>query len=275
MVDNGADLRLAGRTVFDDQGIEIPVVLGEDVVTWRAEQDKPLAARDLRNPAYVARPAPNLCLGNRAGPGDRMTPLGTKSVDMFKSKPLLITGGTATFGNAVLRRFRSTVIREIRIFSCDEKKQDDMRKLHANPKIKFYLGDVRDPGSLREAMAGVDFIFHAAALKQVPCCEFFPIKALRTNSVGAENMLVQAITAGAKRVVVLSTDKAVYPIHATGISRAMKKLFETLHTREEMAVAEDVGDSHNTTRLDVDGMTELLLKLDIVKRAMRREAIEV
>ena len=340
---------------------------------------------------------------------------------MFKNKTLLITGGTGTFGNAVLRRFQATDIGEIRIFSRDEKKQDDMRKLYANAKIKFYLGDVREPGSLRDAMAGVDFIFHAAALKQVPSCEFFPIEALRTNSLGAENMLVQAMAAGVKRVVVLSTDKAVYPINAMGISKAMmeklavaksrvagtntvinvtrygnvmasrgsviplflkqiqdgknltvtdpqmtrfmmsiddavdlvlyafahgtpgdifvqkapaatietlavaltrlmksearvevigtrhgEKLFETLLTREEMAVAEDVGgyyrvasdkrdlnyavyfdegnaqvaaaadyNSHNTTRLDVDGMTELLLKLDIVKRAMRRETIEV
>ena len=340
---------------------------------------------------------------------------------MFKNKTLLITGGTGTFGNAVLRRFHSTDIGEIRIFSRDEKKQDDMRKLYASPKIKFHLGDVRDPGSLRDAMAGVDFIFHAAALKQVPSCEFFPIEALRTNSLGTENMLMQAMAAGVKRVVVLSTDKAVYPINAMGISKAMmeklavaksrvagtntvinvtrygnvmasrgsviplflkqiqdgrnltvtdpqmtrfmmsiddavdlvlyafahgtpgdifvqkapaatietlavaltrlmksearvevigtrhgEKLFETLLTREEMAVAEDVGgyyrvasdkrdlnyavyfdegnaqvaaaadyNSHNTTRLDVDGMIELLLKLDIVKRAMRREAIEV
>jgi UDP-glucose 4-epimerase len=112
---------------------------------------------------------------------------------MFKNKTLVITGGTGTFGNAVLRRFQSTDIGEIRIFSRDEKKQDDMRKLYANPKIKFYLGDVREPGSLRDAMAGVDFIFHAAALKQVPSCEFFPIEALRTNSLGTENMLMQAI----------------------------------------------------------------------------------
>jgi len=342
-------------------------------------------------------------------------------MDMFTNKTLLITGGTGTFGNAVLRRFQATDIGEIRIFSRDEKKQDDMRKLYANPKIKFYLGDVRDPGSLRDAMAGVDFIFHAAALKQVPSCEFFPIEALRTNSLGAENMLIQAIAAGVKRVVVLSTDKAVYPINAMGISKAMmeklavaksrvagtntvinvtrygnvmasrgsviplflkqiqdgknltvtdpqmtrfmmsiddavdlvlyaftngtpgdtfvqkapaatietlaqaltrlmkskarvevigtrhgEKLFETLLTREEMAVAEDVGgyyrvasdkrdlnysvyfdegnakmaaavdyNSHNTTRLDVEGMSKLLLKLDIVQRAVRGEAIEV
>ena len=344
-----------------------------------------------------------------------------RKAHMFKGKTLLITGGTGTFGNAVLRRFQSTDIGEIRIFSRDEKKQDDMRKAYANPKIKFHIGDVREPGSLRDAMAGADFIFHAAALKQVPSCEFFPIEALRTNSLGAENMLVQAVAAGVKRVVVLSTDKAVYPINAMGISKAMmeklavaksrvagsntvinvtrygnvmasrgsviplfckqmqdgnsltltdpkmtrfmmsiddavdlvlfafqngapgdtfvqkapaatietlatalkqlmksearidvigtrhgEKLFETLLTREEMAVAEDVGgyyrvasdkrdlnyaayfsegdakvgtaedyNSHNTQRLDVAGMTRLLLKLDVVQAAMRGAKIEV
>jgi UDP-N-acetylglucosamine 4,6-dehydratase/5-epimerase len=339
---------------------------------------------------------------------------------IFKGKTLLITGGTGTFGNAVLRRFQSTDIGEIRIFSRDEKKQDDMRKAYGNPRVKFYLGDVREPSSLRDAMAGVDFVFHAAALKQVPSCEFFPIEAVRTNSLGAENMLVQAIAAAVQRVIVLSTDKAVYPINAMGLSKAMmeklavaksrvagtntvinvtrygnvmasrgsviplfikqiqegksitvtdpamtrfmmsvddavdlvlfafqhgspgdifvqkspaatietlaialkrvlksdarvdiigtrhgEKLYETLLTREEMAVAEDVGgyyrvasdkrdlnyaayfsegdakvahaedyNSHNTRRLDVAGMTEILLKLDIVKRAMAGERIE-
>jgi UDP-glucose 4-epimerase len=339
----------------------------------------------------------------------------------FTGKTVLITGGTGTFGNAMVRRFLSTSIREIRIFSRDEKKQDDMRKEYGNPKLKFYLGDVRDPGSLRDTVAGVDFIFHAAALKQVPSCEFFPIEALRTNSLGTDNMLTQAIAAGVKRVVVLSTDKAVYPINAMGISKAMmeklaiaksrvagantvinvtrygnvmasrgsviplllkqiqdgkpmsitdphmtrfmmtiddavelvlfsfahgvpgdtfvqkapaatietlaqalkklmkannpvnvigtrhgEKLYETLLTREEMAVAEDAGDyyrvpsdkrdlnyeqffstgsekvgevedynSHNTRRLDVDGMIELLLKLDIVSRAIRGEKVDV
>lgn len=339
----------------------------------------------------------------------------------FRGKTLLITGGTGTFGNAVLRRFSKTDIGEIRIFSRDEKKQDDMRKAYANPRIKFYLGDVREPGSLRDAMAGVDFIFHAAALKQVPSCEFFPIEALRTNALGAENMLTQAVAAGVKRVVVLSTDKAVYPINAMGISKAMmeklavaksrvpgtstiinvtrygnvmasrgsviplfikqiqdggrltitdpqmtrfmmsiddavdlvlfafengtpgdtfvqkapaatietlalalkqvmksntpvdvigtrhgEKLYETLLTREEMAVAEDLGgyyrvasdkrdlnyaayfsegdakvagaedyNSHNTRRLDVKGMTELLLGLDVVQRALQGEKVEV
>lgn len=339
----------------------------------------------------------------------------------FANKTLLITGGTGTFGNATLRRFLSTSIREIRIFSRDEKKQDDMRKEYGSPKLKFYLGDVREPGSLRDAVMGVDFIFHAAALKQVPSCEFFPIEALRTNSLGTDNMLTQAIAAGVKRVVVLSTDKAVYPINAMGISKAMmeklaiaksrvagtstvinvtrygnvmasrgsviplllkqiqdgkpmsitdphmtrfmmtiddaidlvlfsfsngvpgdtfvqkapaatietlaqalkklmkaenpvhvigtrhgEKLYETLLTREEMAVAQDAGEyyrvpsdnrdlnyeqyfstgsekvgavedynSHNTRRLDVDGMIELLKKLDIVQRAVAGEKIEV
>jgi UDP-glucose 4-epimerase len=339
----------------------------------------------------------------------------------FANKTLLITGGTGTFGNATLRRFLSTSIREIRIFSRDEKKQDDMRKEYGSSKLKFYLGDVREPGSLRDAVTGVDFIFHAAALKQVPSCEFFPIEALRTNSLGTDNMLTQAIAAGVKRVVVLSTDKAVYPINAMGISKAMmeklaiaksrvagtstvinitrygnvmasrgsviplllkqiqdgkpmsitdphmtrfmmtiddaidlvlfsftngvpgdtfvqkapaatietlaqalkklmkaenpvhvigtrhgEKLYETLLTREEMAVAQDAGEyyrvpsdnrdlnyeqyfstgsekvgkvedynSHNTRRLDVDGMIELLKKLDIVQRAVAGEKIEV
>ncbi|HET6251987.1 MAG TPA: polysaccharide biosynthesis protein [Tepidisphaeraceae bacterium] len=340
---------------------------------------------------------------------------------MFKDKTLLITGGTGTFGNAVLRRFLATDIGEIRIFSRDEKKQDDMRNAYRNPKLRFYIGDVRTPGGLREAMEGVDFIFHAAALKQVPSCEFFPMEALRTNSLGTENVLSEAVNTGVKRVVVLSTDKAVYPINAMGISKAMmekiaiarsrvagtktticitrygnvmasrgsviplfikqiqegrsititdpkmtrfmmtiedavelvlyafthgnpgdtvvqkapgatletlalalrkmlksdtpiniigtrhgEKLYETLLTREEMAVAEDrpgyyrvpcdnrdlnyalyfsqgsekVGrvedyNSHNTTRLDVGGMTELLLKLEIVQQALRGEKIEV
>lgn len=340
---------------------------------------------------------------------------------MFKDKTLLITGGTGTFGNAVLRRFLSTDIGEIRVFSRDEKKQDDMRKEYANPKLKFYIGDVRNPGSLRDAMAGVDFIFHAAALKQVPSCEFFPVEALQTNALGTENMLTQAMQMGVKRVVVLSTDKAVYPINAMGISKAMmekiavaksrvagentticitrygnvmasrgsviplflkqiqegkpitvtdpdmtrfmmtiegavdlvvyaftngkagdtfvqkspaatidtlakaickllktdtpinivgtrhgEKLYEALLTREEFATAEDMDEyyrvpadnrdlnyslyfekgsgkighisdynSHNTTRLDIDGMAELLLKLDCIQKAMRGERVEV
>ncbi|WP_242392041.1 polysaccharide biosynthesis protein [Anaeromyxobacter oryzisoli] len=140
---------------------------------------------------------------------------------MFTGKTLLITGGTGTFGNAVLRRFLATEIKEIRVFSRDEKKQDDMRKAYANPKLRFYIGDVRNESSLRDAMAGVDYVFHAAALKQVPSCEFFPLEALRTNSLGTENVLNEAIHAGVQRVIVLSTDKAVYPINAMGISKAM------------------------------------------------------
>jgi UDP-N-acetylglucosamine 4,6-dehydratase len=341
---------------------------------------------------------------------------------MFKDKTLLITGGTGTFGNAVLRRFLNTDIGEIRVFSRDEKKQDDMRKMYVNPKLKFYLGDVRNPGSLLDALVGVDFVFHADALKQVPSCEFFPVEALQTNAMGAENMLAAAIHNHVKRVVVLSTDKAVYPINAMGISKALmekiavaksrvagestticitrygnvmasrgsviplfikniqegkpvtvtdpnmtrfmmtiegavdlvlyafgngkpgdtfvqkspaatietlalalckllkadknlikvvgarhgEKLYESLLTREEFAVAEDRGDyyrvpadsrdlnydlyfskgsgkvkldtdynSHNTNRLDVDGMAELLLKLDCVNRAIRGERIEI
>ena len=340
---------------------------------------------------------------------------------MFRGKTLLITGGTGTFGNAVLRRFLQTEIAEIRVFSRDEKKQDDMRKTYVNSKLKFYIGDVRNADSVRDAMEGVDYIFHAAALKQVPSCEFFPIEALRTNAMGTHNVLTQATAVGVKRVVVLSTDKAVYPINAMGISKAMmekiavaqsrvsgkrtvinvtrygnvmasrgsviplflkhiqegkpmtitdpnmtrfmmtiddavdlvlyafihgqpgdtfvqkapsatietlalalkklmktdvpvtiigtrhgEKLYESLLTREEMAVADDMGgyyrvpadnrdlnyaaffsegraevslkddyNSHNTVRVDVDGMCELLLKLDCVNAAMRGERVEV
>jgi UDP-N-acetylglucosamine 4,6-dehydratase len=340
---------------------------------------------------------------------------------MFSGKTLLITGGTGTFGNAVLKGFLHTDIKEIRVFSRDEKKQDDMRKQYANPKLRFYIGDVRNADSVRDAVEGVDFIFHAAALKQVPSCEFFPIEALRTNALGTHNVLTQATAAGVKRVVVLSTDKAVYPINAMGISKAMmekiavaqsrvagkrtvinvtrygnvmasrgsviplflkniqegkpltltdphmtrfmmtiedavdlvlyafthghpgdtfvqkapaatietlalalnqllktsapikiigtrhgEKLYESLLTREEMAVAEDMGGyyrvpcdnrdlnydlffsegskkieqvedyhSHNTHRLDVDGMAKLLLKLECVQKAIRGEKSEV
>lgn len=342
-------------------------------------------------------------------------------MSLFKNKTLVISGGTGTFGNAVLERFLDTDIGEIRIFSRDEKKQDDMRKAYANPKLKFYIGDVRDEGSISDAMSGVDYVFHAAALKQVPSCEFFPIEALRTNSLGTENVLNAAIRNGVKRVIVLSTDKAVYPINAMGISKAMmekiavaksrvagnntiisitrygnvmasrgsviplfikqiqegqpltvtdpamtrfmmtiedavdlvvyafehgspgdifvqkapsctlstlalalrkllkvdnpvkvigvrhgEKLYETLLTREELAVAEDMGgyyrvpadnrdlnysvyfsegshdvavrddyNSHNTELLDVDGMCELLLKLDCVRQALNGGRVEV
>ena len=140
---------------------------------------------------------------------------------MFKNKILLITGGTGSFGNAVLRRFLNTDVKEIRIFSRDELKQDDMRKKYNNNKLKFYLGDVRDVNSIKDAVRGVDFIFHAAALKQVPSCEFYPMQAVQTNIIGTENILNCAIEEGVKKVIVLSTDKAVYPINAMGISKAM------------------------------------------------------
>ncbi|UYZ34257.1 polysaccharide biosynthesis protein [Clostridium beijerinckii] len=140
---------------------------------------------------------------------------------MFKDKTLMITGGTGSFGNAVLKRFLDSDLKEIRIFSRDEKKQDDMRKFYNNKKIKFYLGDVRDLHSVQSAMFGVDYIFHAAALKQVPSCEFFPIEAVKTNIIGTENVLTAAIAEGVKKIVCLSTDKAAYPINAMGISKAM------------------------------------------------------
>jgi len=339
---------------------------------------------------------------------------------MFKNKTLLITGGTGTFGNAVLRRFLETEIKEIRIFSRDEKKQEDLRISLANPKVKFFIGDVRNSDSILPAMQDVDYVFHAAALKQVPSCEFFPIEAIRTNDLGAENVMNAAMACGVKNLIVLSTDKAVYPINAMGISKAMmeklmvakarmygdrktifcgtrygnvmasrgsviplflkqiqagvpltltdpnmtrfmmtiddavdlvlyafqngdpgdifvqkapaatirtlaeallklfdaeneiriigtrhgEKLYETLLNREEMAKAEDMGEyfrvpadvrdlnyncyfiegqeeislkedynSHNTKRLDVEGMMKLLMKLEIVQRAIKGEVI--
>ena len=140
---------------------------------------------------------------------------------MFKNKILLITGGTGSFGNAVLRRFLDTDIKEIRIFSRDEKKQDDMRKRYNNSKLKFYIGDVRDKNSITDVMRGVNYVFHAAALKQVPSCEFFPMQAVQTNVLGTENVLNTAINANVERVICLSTDKAAYPINAMGISKAM------------------------------------------------------
>ncbi|MBQ4529274.1 MAG: polysaccharide biosynthesis protein [Lachnospiraceae bacterium] len=140
---------------------------------------------------------------------------------MFRNKTLMITGGTGSFGNAVLKRFLDTDIKEIRIFSRDEKKQDDMRKQYNNSKIKFYIGDVRDSRSVADSIHGVDYIFHAAALKQVPSCEFFPMEAVRTNILGTDNILSAAINEGVKKVVCLSTDKAAYPINAMGISKAM------------------------------------------------------
>lgn len=145
---------------------------------------------------------------------------------MFKNKTLLITGGTGSFGNAVLNKFLETDIGQIRIFSRDEKKQDDMRKKYNNDKVKFYLGDVRNISSVKNAMFGVDYIFHAAALKQVPSCEFFPLEAVQTNVIGTDNVLTVAIEEGVKKVVCLSTDKAAYPINAMGISKAMmEKVF--------------------------------------------------
>ncbi len=140
---------------------------------------------------------------------------------MFKDKVLLITGGTGSFGNAVLKRFLNTDVKEIRIFSRDEKKQDDMRKHYKNDTIKFYIGDVRDINSVKNAMHDVDYIFHAAALKQVPSCEFFPLEAVKTNVIGTDNVLTAAIDYGVKKVICLSTDKAAYPINAMGISKAM------------------------------------------------------
>lgn len=142
-------------------------------------------------------------------------------MSLFTNRTLLITGGTGSFGNAVLNRFLDTDIKEIRIFSRDEKKQDDMRHQIQNPKVKFYIGDVRDKRSVDTAMRGVDYVFHAAALKQVPSCEFFPMQAVRTNVIGTENVLDSAVEHGVKNVVVLSTDKAAYPINAMGISKAM------------------------------------------------------
>jgi len=340
---------------------------------------------------------------------------------VFTGKNLLITGGTGTFGNAVLKRFLNTEIKEIRVFSRDEKKQEDLRISLANPKVKFFIGDVRNSDSILPAMQDVDYVFHAAALKQVPSCEFFPIEAIRTNDLGAENVMNAAMACGVKNLIVLSTDKAVYPINAMGMSKALmeklmvakarmygdkktifcgtrygnvmasrgsviplflkqiqdgtpltltdpnmtrfmmtiddavdlvlyafqngnpgdifvqkapaatigvlaeallklfnaknevriigtrhgEKLYETLLNREEMAKAEDMGgyfrvpadvrdlnyncyfvegqeevslkedyNSHNTTRLDVDGMMKLLLKLDIVQRALKGERVE-
>jgi UDP-glucose 4-epimerase len=140
---------------------------------------------------------------------------------MFKDKTLLITGGTGSFGNAVLRRLLTSDISEIRIFSRDEKKQDDMRRVYNNSKIKFYIGDVRDLSSIERTMAGVDFVFHAAALKQVPSCEFFPVEAVKTNILGTDNVLHASEKYGVSRVVVLSTDKAAYPINAMGMSKAL------------------------------------------------------
>lgn len=152
---------------------------------------------------------------------------------MFREKTIIITGGTGSFGNAVLRRFLNTNVKEIRIFSRDEKKQDDMRKLYNNPKIKFHIGDVRDYESVLNAMIGVDYVFHAAALKQVPSCEFFPIQAVKTNVLGAENVLRATIANKVKKAIVLSTDKAVYPINAMGMSKALMEKVMVATSRQQ------------------------------------------
>jgi UDP-N-acetylglucosamine 4,6-dehydratase/5-epimerase len=152
---------------------------------------------------------------------------------MFKDKVLLITGGTGSFGKAVLDRFINTNIKEIRIFSRDELKQDNLRKFYNNKKLKFYIGDVRDIDSINDAMLGVDFVFHAAALKQVPSCEFYPMQAVKTNVIGTENLLNAAINAGVKKVIALSTDKAVYPINAMGISKALMERVVVAKGREK------------------------------------------
>jgi UDP-glucose 4-epimerase len=154
---------------------------------------------------------------------------------VFNNKVLLITGGTGSFGNAVLRRFLDSDLREIRIFSRDEKKQDDMRKRYHHTKLKFYIGDVRDVDSVRTAMRGVDYVFHAAALKQVPSCEFYPLQAVKTNVLGTENVLEAAVALGIQRVICLSTDKAVYPINAMGISKAMMEKVAVAKSRESDA----------------------------------------
>jgi UDP-glucose 4-epimerase len=166
-------------------------------------------------------------------------------MSLFTNKILLITGGTGSFGNAVLKRFLNTDIKEIRIFSRDEKKQDDMRHRIQNPKVKFYIGDVRDKRSVDGAMRGVDYVFHAAALKQVPSCEFFPMQAVRTNVLGTENVLDSAIEHGVKNVVVLSTDKAAYPINAMGISKAM---MEKVAIAKARSLGNDAGTSICCTR---------------------------
>jgi UDP-glucose 4-epimerase len=161
-------------------------------------------------------------------------------MEMFEQKTLLITGGTGSFGNAVLRRFLHSDLREVRIFSRDEKKQDDIRKLYPSDKLKFYIGDVRDPQSVLNAVRGVDFIFHAAALKQVPSCEFHPLEAVKTNVLGTENVLEAAVSCGVSRVVVLSTDKAVYPINAMGISKAMMEKVAVAKSRSSNATVINV-----------------------------------
>ena len=163
-----------------------------------------------------------------------------KNMNVFQDKVLLITGGTGSFGNAVLRRFLNSDLHEIRILSRDEKKQDDMRKEYNSPKLKFYIGDVRDPQSVMNAVRGVDYLYHAAALKQVPSCEFHPLEAVKTNVMGTENVLEAAIQCGVKRVVCLSTDKAVYPINAMGISKAMMEKVAVAKSRSSSSTVINV-----------------------------------
>ena len=175
---------------------------------------------------------------------------------MFKDKVLMITGGTGSFGNTVLRRFLSTNVREIRIFSRDEKKQEEMRLDFNDPKLKFYIGDVRNYDSINQAMKGVDYVFHAAALKQVPSCEFYPLEAVRTNIIGTENMMNAANANSVKRVVVLSTDKAVYPINAMGMTKAMaeklvvskSRLQREGETVDALATEEEENGNHDQGR---------------------------
>lgn len=159
---------------------------------------------------------------------------------MFEGKTLLVTGGTGTFGNAVLRRFLATDVAEIRCLSRDEKKQEDMRLHYASPKLKFYIGDVRDERSIREAVSGADYVFHAAALKQVPACEFYPMQALQTNAIGTDNLLAAASAERVRSTVVLSTDKAAYPINAMGISKAMMEKIAVAKARTAAAVGHTV-----------------------------------
>ncbi len=163
---------------------------------------------------------------------------------MFSGKVLLITGGTGSFGNAVLRRFLKTNVAQVRVFSRDEKKQDEMRHQYRDDKLRFFIGDIRDPRSIRDAMEGADYVFHAAALKQVPSCEFFPMEAVRTNVIGADNMMTAAIQAGVKNVVVLSTDKAAYPVNSMGMTKGLMEKVTIARSR----VAADKGTTLCVTR---------------------------
>lgn len=190
---------------------------------------------------------------------------------MFKDKTLLITGGTGSFGNTVLKRFLDTDIKEIRIFSRDEKKQDDMRRKYRNSKIKFYIGNVRDLESVRNAVKGVDYIFHAAALKQVPSCEFFPMEAVRTNIIGTDNVLTAAIDEGVKKVICLSTDKAAYPINAMGTSKAMM---------EKVAIAKARDIDPNRTTIAVTRYGNVMASRGsviplFIKQIMAKESITI